>query len=259
VDTTVKLADGFNTLVIKAWDTSGAMQRTDLKVSTGSANVGGDGSVTFSNIDELADWGSCDSCAGFNGEGPTTPYSMSRVSSPSLDGKSAKFWLGGDTPYARALWWKSLTRDYTRINNAKHFILDTFFYYTNPKAPYALEFTVTQYVNGRKLNFGMQCNILGGGVWDVSTGNNPTWRHTAIPCVPPTYKWNHVVMEFERMSDYRLRYVSITFNGEKHYIDQYYAPRSTSSTNLTFHYQMDGNKTMTDYTTYLDEVTVKMW
>jgi len=214
----------------------------------------------FRNIDQLSGWDSCDSCAGFNGSGPKAPHSMEKVSSPSLDGAALQFDLGGSTPYARALWWNSLTRSSSLLKNTRHFILDAYFYLTNPNAPYAMEYAVTQYISGHKLNFGMQCNVKGTHMWDVSSGESPTWKASPAPCAPPApFKWHHVVMEFERLSGDDLRYVSINYDGKLTIVNRVYSPHSDKSTNLTFHYQMDGNKQMTNYSTWLDKVTLKMW
>ena len=53
--------------------------------------------------------GDCGACSGINASGPVVPYSMSEgVNSPSIDGSSAVFWLGGTTPWGSAIWWKQL-------------------------------------------------------------------------------------------------------------------------------------------------------
>ncbi|HEX8924830.1 MAG TPA: hypothetical protein VF786_03510, partial [Terriglobales bacterium] len=143
---------------------------------------------TISNIDQMSGWSSCTTCAGAGGSGPSAPYSMSHSSSPSMDGSSAHFWLGGSTPYSNALWWKQLGAK----SGAHNFVYDFYFYMKNPGASQAIEFDMNQSVSGRKLIFGTECNIAGKH-WDVWDTANAHWVNTGIYCgVPPAYKWNHV-------------------------------------------------------------------
>ncbi len=219
------------------------------------------GAETYKNIDERSGWGSCDACAGFNARGASASHSMQRgISSPSLDGRSTRFSIGGTHRYANALWWTQITSSRTAVKKARNIVLDLYLYYKNRRAPQALEFAVTQYLDGRKLNFGIQCNIRTGDgpQWDVSTASG--WKHTGIACpAPPTYRWNHIVMEFQRTSSNQLRYISVSLNGKKHYINRYVSPRSSGFTGMTFHYQMDGNYWMDDYSTWVDKITVRTW
>ncbi len=50
--------------------------------------------TTYYNIDDMSGWSSCGACAGIGGSGPVGTYWMRHVSSPSLDGSSAEFYLG---------------------------------------------------------------------------------------------------------------------------------------------------------------------
>jgi hypothetical protein len=261
LDTKVSVKTGLNLIKVKAWDTSGKMYVAERYVYGGDV-ASTDSVTTYSNIDQMSGWGSCDECAGKDGDGASAVYSMKQgVSSPSLDGKSTKFFLGGSEPYANALWWKKLIGDATVVRKQRHFKLDMYFYYTNASAVQGLEFAITQYTDGKKYNFGMQCNVRNGGQWDVSSGNlSYVWTRTDIPCpAPPTYKWNHLEMEFERTSDGKQRYISVTLNGKKSYVNKTFGPRTTSSNQITFHYQMNGNKYQTDYSTWTDKITVKTW
>src|SRR5579864_6564599 len=88
---------------------------------------------TYSNINNLSGWQSCGSCAGSGGTGPNTPRSLTlHISSPSLDGNSARFSIAPTQAFANALWWKQLGG-----TSATNFIYDFQIYIKNPSASQA--------------------------------------------------------------------------------------------------------------------------
>ncbi len=211
--------------------------------------------TTIWSIDQKSGWQSCTNCAGTNGETDATHWYKQYQSSPSMDGKSMQFFIGGTTPYKNALWHIGFGG-----TTARHFIYDIYFYIKNPSASMALEWDLNQYVNGKAYIFGVQCNVKAYHEWTVWDPYNGAWRSTGIACNQfPAYKWNHVVEEFERTTDGKLHFVAITYNGVKHYVNKYYSPRSSSWYGFGIDYQMDGDKYMTDYSTWLDKLNVKYW
>jgi hypothetical protein len=220
---------------------------------TGAASAG----TTYkTNIDQMSGWQHCTVCAGTNGAGSVAPYSMQQnVSSPSMDGKAAKFNLGGTNNYSNALWWKQLGADSTKRN----FKYDVYFYLKKPSASQALEFDVNQSTGGRKYIFGTQCSMKRGtiDIWAAST----SWIHTSIPCTTfrTAYKWHHLIWEFQRTSDKRVKFIAVTINGKKHYLNRTYASKSSGSNEINVAFQMDGDKYQTDYTTWLDKVKLTYW
>jgi hypothetical protein len=268
LNATVALASGSNRLQVKAWDTGGTLFQKDLVVHSGSSSSTGS-TIVVSKIEELTGWGSCDTCAGANASGSTASYWMKQgVVSPSLDGNSAEFHLGGTTPYANAVWWKRLVTDKTQIRAAKHFVYDAYFYYTNSHAVQGLEFNISQYFDGKAFIYGMQCNVRNGAHWDVSTVKdytkpltitNMAWQNTGISCpAPPTYSWNHVTMEVERTADNKVHYISITLNGAKKMLDIYAPVRISDPTwmGVNVHYQMNGNYIQEDYSSWVDKLSL---
>jgi hypothetical protein len=264
IDTSISFSTGKKYITVKAWDSKGYTQSKSLTIyvsGTSSPSTGSTGTTTMpsgakvhSNIDEKTGWDHCDVCSGPGGDGHTTPYYMKQfVSSPSLDGKSAMFFLGGTDPYASALWWKQLGG-----TNAKHFIYDLYFYVKDPGASQALEFDVNQSINGRMYIFGTECNFRNTGTWRV-WDTTYKWVNTGIPCpLPKAYTWNHLVWEFERV-DNKVRYVSVTLNGKKHYVNRYQASKYKSAYELNAAFQMDGNGQMVDYFAWLDKVKLIYW
>ena len=219
------------------------------------------GQKTITNIENLSGWGSCSSCAGFGGQGSTlSHYLQQGVSSPSLDGSSALFHISSGPSYTDVLWWKHVIDNNTTNGNTHHFVYDTYFYLKDPAAAQAIEFDITQYVGGHRFLFGTQCNIRGGHVWDVYNNTKHAWTSTGVYCATPTaYKWHHVRIEGQRTSSNQVRYVSIALDGNTHYINRYYAPTSSSYNATTINFQMDGNKSGSAYSTWLDKLTFTYW
>lgn len=211
---------------------------------------------TFTDIHRMSGWTWCGACAGAGGNGPTVPYSITQgVLSPSMDGDSTQFWLGGNKPYSNAIWWKQLGGQ----NSATHFIYDAYFYLTDSAAPQALEFDVNQSVDGQRWIFGTECDIRGNHTWDVWDTASAHWVHTSIPCnVPPAYTWNHVTIELERVNGLA-HFISITLNGNTGYVDKYFGSESGPASELNVAFQMDGNYQQKNYSVWLDKVSLTAW
>ncbi len=261
IDTTVSSTSGSHYLVVQSWDAYGNVVKAPMTINVASSSSSSGGSSTTGgnttwNIDQMTGWQSCSDCAGIGGSGPIAPYAMKQfIGDPSMDGKSAEFWLGGDVPYSNALWWKQLGGQ----SAAKKFVYDLYFYIKDPSAAQSLEFDMNQSVDGRKYIFGTQCAIVRGR-WEVWDTANAKWMDTGIPCYKPeAYKWHHLVLEFERTSDYKTRFVSVTLNGTKNYINKYYNVRSGGYSELNVAFQMDGNFEQKDYKVWLDKVNMTWW
>ena len=220
-----------------------------ILVGTASANT------TYSSV-QKSRWTSCSACAGANGSGPIASLSQALyVKSPSLSGSASKFTIGGGRAYGNALWWKQLGAN----SSVRNFKYDLYFYLTNPSAAQALEFDVNQSLNGKKYIFGTQCNIKGTGTWDVWS-TTYRWKSTGIPCrAPSAYKWHHLTWQFQRTSRGQVKFLSVTLDGKTSYVNRSYAPQSSSAKELNVAFQLDGNKTMTDYSVWVDKVTLTAW
>jgi hypothetical protein len=213
--------------------------------------------TTFSNLDQKTGWQSCTTCAGAGGSGPSASYSTSAgISSPSMDGASRKFSIGGSTRYANALWWKQLGGN----AGASHFTYDLYFYTKTPSAPQALEFDVNQSRSGKKFIFGTECDYNGSHTWKVYDPYNHVWRSTSVACTrPKAYTWNHLVLEFNRTSTGKTGFLTVTINGTKHYFNRSYSPKSSGVSEINVAFQMDLNGSATDYSVYLDKVKLTYW
>lgn len=261
VDTTLELAAGSRYIVVQSWTGNGQVIKSspitvNVAAQTTTQPITSTVGTVISNIDEMTGWEHCDRCAGADGNGPSTPYSMTqgRVD-PSLDGKSTEFWVGGTTPYAQALWWKQLGGKPAATN----FVYEISYYIKDPNAPQALEFDVNQSVNGYKYIFGTECNYRESGVWRVWDTANVRWVNTTVPCPRlQAYTWNHLQLEFKR-DGLKTIFVSVTLNGVKHYFNHEYYARPVDANELNVAFQMDGNYAMTNYSTWVDKVNLRYW
>ena len=224
-------------------------------VSGGTLSTAFDRAKIFPNIERLPGWESCTVCAGPGGKGGVADHSMQpNEASPSLDGHAARFDLGGKAPYADALWWKQLGPD----ANAHHFVYDLYFYIDKPEVSQALEFDVNQSTGGKKYIFGTECSLR-RGTWDVWAADR-SWIRTTVPCGRPAANtWHHLVWEFERTQDDKVKYVSVTLDGVKHYVDQTYDPKPSHSQEINVAFQMDGNGQQNSYSVWLNKVQLSYW
>lgn len=258
VNTTLTIASGGHTMVVQSWDSAGTVLKSgniNFTVSATTSTVPSNAKV-YANIDQMTGWDSCDSCAGAGGNGPKTTYSLTQmISSPSMDGKSAQFYLKPSQAYADALWWKQLGAN-AAVSNFQY---DLYFYLKNPAAAQALEFDVNQSINGKKYIFGTQCDIKGHHDWDVWSAPAGKWMQTGIACSAPTaYTWNHLTLEFQRANG-QVKFISVTLNGKKSYINKVYNPVSTNASELNVAVQLDGNSTSTAYNEWADKITLSAW
>jgi hypothetical protein len=274
LDTSLTIAAGQHSTVIQAWDSTGAVFKNSMTLTVGSSSfptptptptatptpsatpTPAAGAVVKKDIDQMPGWENCTVCAGAGAAGPVAVYSMAEnVLSPSLDGKSAQFNLGGTTPYSDALWWKQLGGN----NAIKNFTYDLNFYIKNSTAPEALEFDVNQSNGVYKFIFGTQCNIKDGAQWDVWGNAAGNWIHTGIPCTAPAANtWHHLTWQFQRTAT-QVVYVSLTYDGVTHYVNRTYPARTHSVSEINVAFQMDGDSKQTDYSAWLDKVSLTYW
>lgn len=259
IDTSIAMSAATHTVVIQAWDTTGAVFKQALTLTVTASSplpVPPSTAFTYSDIDQMTGWQSCTTCAGIGGTGPVASFSMvQNQTSPSLDGRSVKFSLGGSTPYSDALWWKQLGA----VNTASNFKYDLYFYLTNPAAAQSLEFDSNQANGSRRWIFGTQCNVKNGGVWDVWGNANGNWISTGIPCTAPAaFVWHHLTWEFKRTST-QVVFIGFTYDGVTHYVNRTYTAAASGVNELNVAFQMDGDFRQDPYSVWLDKVSLTRW
>jgi len=258
IDTNLAIASGSHSAVVQAWDSAGtAYKSSTLSLTVKSGSVIPSTATVFSQVEDRTNWQSCDACAGANGNGPATPHWMAQFqTTPSLDGSSAEFFVGGTTPYGAALWWKQLGP----IDSATHFVYDMSFYLTDVTAPQALEFDVNQSVNGKKYIFGTECDFHGTKTWRI-WDTTLHWQDTGVSCTAAqTAKvWHSLRWEFERTGGDHMHFIAVTVDGVRRSINRYYSPKASSVRELNVAFQMDGKNTMTDYHVWVDKIKLSAW
>src|SRR5215469_6905752 len=260
LNTSVNMSTGQHSISVQAWDTHGNVYVDKFTLSVSGSGApppsAPSGTASFSLIEQMPGWASCTTCAGAGGSGPSAAFWTKQfVGSPSQNGKSMQFFLGGNTPYSDALWWKQLGGQ----NWATHFQYDVDFYLTTPQYAQALEFDINQSIGTRKFIFGTQCNIRNGGVWDVWDTAGNAWRHTGVACSAPTaYTWHHLTWEVYRDST-ATHFVAVTLDGVKHYVNATYYSKPMGASEVNVAFQMDGDYAQHSYSTWLNYVTLRYW
>lgn len=184
------------------------------------------------------------------------------VVSPSLDGASTQFWLGGSTPYSDVLWHKNILNESQAATSrtVHNFVYDLYFYTDNGGAAQSIEWDVNQFLDGRSYIFGSQCSYRAGDTWDIWDNVKSHWVSTGVSCgALQSNTWNHVVLEFERTTDNQLHYIAMTLNGTRHYLNWYYPSTATTWNGVTVNYQMDGNLQQANYSTWVDKMKLTYW
>ncbi len=252
INANVSLSSGTHYIVVQAWDSTGMV----YKAAGFNINVSAGQNANYPMIQKMSGWQNCGSCAGANGKGPDTPRSMTQfIATPSLTGQASEYWIGPKVPYSNALFWKQLGAN----SSSSHFVYDLYFYMKNSSTAQALEFDMNQSVSGRKFIFGTECNIKGRHDWDVWDTAHGTWIATGIPCsAPPTYTWNHLVLEFQR-SGSQTTFVSVTLNGKKSYINRTFNTFGVNASELNTAVQLDGGNTTGQVAMWVDKMQVTAW
>jgi hypothetical protein len=209
--------------------------------------------TTFYEIEEMSGWKWCSACAGAGGEG-LMEKKMS--GSPTLDGLSSRFFVGGSTPWSHALYHRRMSSN----DSVKNFFLEFNYYMKNPAASSGMEFSVNQVVGKYWYRWDTQCSYE-SKIWKIWDGKNMKWINLSAPCPRPSgYSWNNVKFECKRV-DGKTQFVSITLNGKKYYVNKYVGPTWLGyyDPNIGIHFQLNGNRYMTDYYVWGDRFKLDYW
>ena len=262
LNTAIAMAGGNHRTMVQEWDNCGGSATTPVNVTVAG--------TVMTNIQALPGWNQwgelapkydiCTPCSGIT-------WSMEpHHTDISLSGNATKFTVGGTTPYSDVLWSNPVLGQGAKngLNDANHtllptlhdFTLDMSVYVTDLTATQDLEFDINWYGNGLGLEWGTECNVLGGGVWDIWNNVQATWVHTSIPCVLNNNAWNRVVLQVHRQANNDLLYQTLTVNGVTYNINQTVSPFPVPAGwwGMTVNYQMDGNSSQKTNTTYVDNM-----
>jgi hypothetical protein len=256
INTQIFASPGSHKLEVMAEDNQGYVSATILNVTVSSQQA----QTTISDIQAMPGWQSCSAlfpvgsgrdgqiCAA--GQGTADSTMTENQSAPAMDGKSAKFTMGGPTAYSNMLYFNPVAGG----DNVSHFIYDLYFYIDNPNASQALEFDINQTFGGNRWVWGSECSFNDSRKWDIWDDVNG-WKPTIYDCKPfPANTWIHLVWNVERVGN-QVHYISLTVGDQTYNIDTYY-PNQPDWTleEIDAAFQMDGNYKQEPYNVWLDQV-----
>ena len=257
INAVIWMTPGSHTLTVMAEDNKGYISAIPIKV-----NVSSQPQTVISDIQNMPGWLSCSAkfAAGSGRDGQICAAGLGDAvstmtpgqSSPSMDGKSAKFSMGGPTPYSNILYWNPVGGG----NSVSHFSYDLYFYIDQPLVSQALEFDLNQTFGGTRWVWGSECNFNGSGKWNIWDDING-WKPTSVDCKPfPANTWIHLVWNVERVND-QVHYISLVVGNQTYNIDTYYpAQPNWTLEEIDAAFQMDGNYAQQPYNVWLDKVTL---
>jgi hypothetical protein len=246
------MANGTHTLEIVAEDVAGYIATATTQVTVGAQNAG------VSGIQNLPGWLSCSAAIGDGstcaaGLGDAVSKLMQDQSSPSLDGSSAEFTMGGPHAYSNELYWYPLGGG----NNVSHFTYDLWFYVNDGPAPQSLEFDVNQAFGGTRWTWGSQCDFNQTGRWTIWNPLAEIWVPTSVKCNHfPSNTWIHLIWNLERVGN-QVHYMTLNVDDQEYDVDTYYtAQPNWYQEEIDIAFQLDGNYKQQPYDVWLDEVTL---
>ena len=255
INTQIFMSPGAHKLRVMAEDRQGYISATILNITVSSQSQ-----ATISDIQTLPGWQSCSALfpAGSGRDGQICAAGLGTAestltqnqSSPAMDGKSAKFSMGGPTAYSNMLYFNAVAGG----DSVSHFIYDLYFYIDNPTASQALEFDINQTFGGNRWVWGSECSFDASKKWDIWDDING-WKPTTIDCKPfPANTWIHLVWNVERVGN-QVHYISLTVGDQTYNVDTYY-PNQPDWTleEIDVAFQMDGNYAQQPYNVWLDQV-----
>jgi hypothetical protein len=256
INTQIFASPGSHKLEVMAEDNQGYVSATILNLTVTSQQA----QTTISDIQAMPGWQSCSALfpagSGRDGQicaaglGTADSTMTENQSAPAMDGKSAKFTMGGPTAYSNMLYFNPVAGG----DNVSHFIYDLYFYIDNPNASQALEFDINQTFGGNRWVWGSECSFNDSGKWDIWDDVNG-WKPTIYDCKPfPANTWIHLVWNVERVGN-QVHYISLTVGDQTYNIDTYY-PNQPDWTveEIDVAFQMDGNYKQEPYNVWLDQV-----
>src|SRR5215470_1765752 len=274
LDTNLNMNPGTYDVVVKQWDNCGWATGANLTVIVSGTLP--QKTYVFSDLQSKNGWTGyallppkyplCSTC---KSTGPELNWSWTQnlsAPAPTKDGKTTKsHYGGGSIQWSDAFWNIHLIgvmssqglkdTNKTIVPSLHDFTYDIYFWVGNINNSQALEFDINQFVGGKSHIWGHECRIAGGHEWDTWDNVNMHWVPSGIPCYPVSNAWNHLTIHVQRTSGGKLFFDTITLNSKQASVGRTDSPTNTSWSGVTINYQIDGNKTITPYTVYIDKLT----
>jgi len=211
------------------------------------------GVTVLSRIEEATEWKTCGSCGNTGGTGAVATYSMSRgITSPTTDGSSTQFKIGGSYPYKNAYWYIGHTPSLSTPLKYLRYEFDLYVPSAYATAPQAIEFECQQKAAGYIYNFAWQANYAGKS-WRIFNYVARRWESAGLYFGGFTpNKWHHIIAEYHT-SGSTVVHDALTIDGVRHVVGIKHAAKPTTTGHyLTNAFQLDLNGKATDYKVYVD-------
>ncbi len=211
-----------------------------------------------SRLEESSNWKTCGNCGNTGGTGDTATYSMQRgITSPTTDGSSARFSIGGSYPYKNAYWYLPQSTSPTTPLQYLKYEFDLYIPSAYYSAPQAIEFECQQKANGYVYNFAWQADYA-RGEWRIFNYVLKRWESSGLALTKfAANKWHHVIAEYHA-SGSQVVHDALTIDGVRHVIGIKHPAKYVGGTGhyLTSAFQLDLNKYPTPYKVYVDAMQI---
>jgi len=222
ISTAINMTAGAHTMVVRAWDSTGAFGDQTLNLTVNGGGGGGGGGCTgttncYSNLDDINPWDICGSgCGNTGGSGSQPVTSQNVVSSPSEDGSAHQFSIGGGSsqPFTNAYWFINRTPSSnppspSGVVTTQSYSFDLLIPSGEQNAPQAIEWETHQQFNGVVYNTGWQANYADSG--DPTKMRMRTFQWNTSPQQPntPNLGWHDTGILIPRFSPDTFHHVQV--------------------------------------------------
>ena len=279
LDTTFPSATGSHTVVVKAWDNSGANKSATetITVNSSSLPTPPGNAIEYPNLQNTAGnpgtWTICDgACAGSNTTG--TDGFVFNVVSPSLSGAAMELWSKATAAGEwNTLGYRHLGCPTGGCTSVSHFLEDMWFYIpSSSTALQATEYDPGVYDGSYKSFASMQCESASGdwrfwnsaaNKWTILSSTGGTLPVYKCGILSQTNSWHHyqlyVTMNF---TSHTITYETFVVDGVTVYSDianTYNALAQTGTPTINIEQQLDNHTANVTDSEYLDNYYLWVW
>jgi len=281
LDTTFPASAGSHTVVVKAWDNSGADTSASetITVNTSSLPTPPENAIQYPNLQNngvLGTWTICDgTCSGSTKGGTGTDGFKFNVSSPSLSGAGMEMYSEGTTPGDEwnTLGYQHLGCPSGGCTSVSNFLEDMWFYIpSSSTALQATEYDPGVYDGSYKSFASMQCDSNSGdwrfwnsaaNSWTILSSTGGTLPVYKCNILSEENSWHHyqlyVTMNF---TSHTITYETFVVDGVTVYSDianKYDALAYAGTPTINIEQQIDNHTADVTDSEYLDNYNLWVW
>jgi hypothetical protein len=261
VNTSLNMSAGYHRIAVQVKDKLGNLGKSVVYVhvsSVSSNETPGSGLTVLDRIEEQTDWQTCGNCGNTGASGATASYNMTRgITSPTLDGSSSQFWIGGSYAFKNAYWYIGHSGSPSTPVNYLKYEFDIYVPGQYVSAPQAIEFECQQKANGYVYNFAWQADYA-RGQWRIFDYITRAWEPTKVPLKKFSGDtWHHVIAEYHAQGS-NVVHDALTIDGVRYSVGISHGAKYVGGTShyLTNAFQLDLNGSATPFKVYVDGMKV---